>query len=118
MLSQGNVDDRSPVPALTKGMLGKIYGDRGYISKTLFEKLYEDGIQLITRLKANMKNALIDIVDKKLLRKRSIIETVFNKLKNQCQIEHHRHRSVLHFVVNLLSGLAAYSLEAVKPAVR
>ena len=118
MLSAGNVDDRSPVPVLTKGMFGKIYGDRGYISKQLFEKLYEQGVQLVTRLRARMKNMLMDTVDKVLLFKRSLVETVINKLKTQCQIEHHRHRSLPHFMVNLLAGLAAYSLEQDKPTLR
>ncbi len=116
VLSKGNMDDRTPVPALTKDIYGKIYGDRGYISKKLFEQLYDRGLQLITRLKARMKNMLMDSVDKALLYKRSLIETVINKLKTQCQIEHHRHRSPIHFMINLISGLAAYSLESNKPS--
>lgn len=106
------------MPKLTKDMLGKLYGDQGYISKKLFETLYAQGIQLITRLKAKMKNMLMDVDDKALLYKRSLIETVINKLKTQCQIEHHRHRSMSHFMVNLLSGLPVYSLETIKPSLQ
>jgi hypothetical protein len=118
MLSPGNVDDRNPVPALAKGLFGKLFGDRGYISKKLFEQLYEEGIQLVTRLKVRMKNMLMDPVDKALLFKRGIIESVNNKLKFQCQIEHHRNRSIPHFMINLLSGLVAYSLNPVKPTIK
>ena len=118
MLSPGNVDDRSPVPALTNGLWGKLFGDRGYISKKLFELLHEQGVQLITKLKTRMKNMLMDTVDKTLLFKRGVIESVNNKLKSQCQIEHHRHRSIPHFMINLLSGLAAYSLNPIKPTIK
>ncbi len=118
MLSPGNVDDRGPVPALTAGLWGKLFGDRGYISKKLFDQLDKQGIQLITKLKARMKNMLMDVVDKALLLKRGVIESVNNKLKSQCQIEHHRHRSLPHFMINLLSGLAAYSLDPAKPSIK
>ena len=66
-----------------------------------------DGIQLITKLKNNMKGALMSISDKLLLRKRAIIETVNDELKNIAQVEHSRHRSVENFVVNTLAALAA-----------
>ncbi len=71
-----NVDDRKPVPDLTKDLIGKLFGARGYISQELFEKLYEQGLQLITRRKKNMKQKLIKLIDKILLRKRALIETV------------------------------------------
>lgn len=63
-----------------------------------------------------MKNALMHIHDKVLLRKRAVIETVNDLLKNVCQIEHTRHRSVNNFVVNLISGLLAYNLMPKKPS--
>ncbi|EMM71431.1 transposase, IS4-like family protein [Leptospira weilii str. 2006001855] len=75
----------------------------------MFESLYEKGIQLITKLKKNMKNKLMPLVDKILLRKRAIIESVNDELKNICQIQHTRHRSFFNWAVNLLSGLVAYS---------
>jgi len=55
-LTPGNVDDRVPVGKLTKKLWGKLFGDRGYISQSLFEKLFGRGLQLITRLKNKMKN--------------------------------------------------------------
>lgn len=82
MLTPGNVDDRTPVPWLSKDLLGKLFGDKGYISQELFLKLYEKGLEIITRLKRTMRNKLMSIVDKILLRKRGVIESVNNKLKN------------------------------------
>ena len=90
--------------------------DRGYISQKLFEELYERGLQLITKAKKNMKNRLVKLIDKILLRKRALIESVNDQLKNICQIEHSRHRSVFNFLVNLLAGLVAYTYHSKKPA--
>lgn len=118
MLSTGNIDDRIPVPELSKNIFGKLFGDKGYISQEMFLKLYEKGIKIITRLKRNMKNKLMSLVDKILLRSRGIIESVNNKLKACCQIEHHRHRSPLNFLVNLVSGIVAYSYDPCKPTIR
>ena len=115
-LTPGNTDDRQPVPDLPKDLLGKLFGDRGYISQELFEQLYERGLQLITRHKKNMKQKLVKIIDKILLRKRSLIETVNDQLKNISQIEHSRHRSVWNFLVNLLAGLIAYTYLPKKPS--
>ncbi|WP_016762423.1 IS982 family transposase, partial [Leptospira kirschneri] len=90
MVTPGNVDDRNlkVIFPLVKNIYGKLFGDRGYISQSLFESLYEKGIQLITKLKKNMKNKLMPLVDKILLRKRAIIESVNDELKNICQIQH------------------------------
>ena len=86
----------------------KLVADKGYISKNLFQKLFVDSIQLITKLKSNMKGAIISVSDKFFLRKRAIIETVNHELKNIAQIEHSRHRSLYNFTVNLLSAVDAY----------
>jgi len=117
-LTTGNVDDRdwSVISRLTKQMFGKVFADRGYISASLFAKLYSNGIQLVTKLRKNMKNKLMDITDKILLRKRAIIECVNDFLKNVCQIEHSRHRSVANFIVNIISALVAYSFLPSKPS--
>jgi len=116
-VTPGNIDDRAPVPMMTKGLWGKLFGDKGYISKQLSEALMKDGLQLITPLKKNMKNKLIPLTDKLLLRKRSIIETVNDLLKNSCHIEHSRHRSPINFLVNLLSSLIGYSYRDKLPAI-
>lgn len=115
-VTPGNVDDRQPVPAMSKKLFGKLFGDRGYISQKLYELLFEKGLQLITSLKKNMQNKLLPMFDKLLLRKRSIIETVNDQLKNISQIEHSRHRSVTNFLVNLVAGLIAYTYQDKKPS--
>lgn len=117
LITQGNVDDRQPLKDKTfhDKVFGKIFADRGYIGKDLFEKLFIDGIHLITKIKKNMKNALVHIYDKILLRKRAVVESVNDILKNQCQIEHTRHRSFDNFISNLVSGLIAYSFYPTKP---
>jgi len=114
-LTSGNVDDRKPLQGMVKGMKGKLFGDRGYISEKLRSTLLEQGILLITKLKKKMKNRLMTLYDKIMLRKRALIESVHNLLKTSCQIEHHRHRSRWNFLSNLLSGLAAYCLNPNKP---
>lgn len=115
-VTAGNVDDRKFVPDLMKHLTGKLFGDKGYISKELFENMMKQGVQLITRLKSNMKNKLMPIMDKLLLRKRALIETVNDQLKNISQLEHTRHRSVWNFMVNILGALIAYALQPKKPS--
>lgn len=113
----GDVDDRKPVPQLSKRLYGKLFGDKGYVSQTLFEELLNHGIMFYTGIKKNMKNQLVPLIDKLLLRKRSIIETIIDMLKNTCQIEHSRHRSITNFFVNLTAALSAYTLRPTKPAI-
>lgn len=117
-LTPGNTDDREPLKdsGFTKKLFGKLFADRGYISENLFEQLFIDDIHLVTKIKKNMKNSLMNIHDKILLRKRAIIETVNDVLKNICQIEHTRHRSVDNFATNLFAGLIAYNLMPKKPS--
>ncbi len=74
-ITAGNVDDRDAVPERPHSLFGKLFGDRGYISQALFEQLWEQGVQLVTKVRKNMKNKLLPLFDKLLLRKRSIIET-------------------------------------------
>jgi len=115
-ITPGNISDIHPVKTLTKDLWGKLFGDKGYISSTLFKELFQKNIQLITGIKSNMKNKLMHIQDKLLLRKRSIIETINDQLKNISQIEHSRHRSPCNFLINLLSGLIAYCHQKKKPS--
>jgi transposase len=114
-LTPGNVDDRKPVPELTKGGFGALYADKGYLSKQLAHTLKQRGLQLITKVRRNMKHVVLSAFDHAILRRRSLVETVFHELKNLCQIEHSRHRSPIHFAVNLLSGIIAYCLMPKKP---
>ena len=119
MLTPGNTDDREPLKnkSFIAQIFGKLVGDKGYISKDLFSRLFVDGIQLVTKLKSNMKGQIMTIGDKILLRKRALIETINDELKNMAQIEHSRHRSLAGFIANLMAGLAAYSFFPKKPMI-
>ena len=117
-LTPGNVDDRQPVPQLTRQLFGKLFGDKGYISAEVFAELWDRGLQLITHIRRNMTNQLMPLLDKVLLRKRSLIETVNDQLKNISQIEHTRHRSPTNFLVNLVAGLIQYTHQPKKPSLR
>jgi hypothetical protein len=115
-LTPGNVDDRQPVPQLTRRLFGKLFGDKGYISAEVFAELWDHGLQLITHIRRNMTNRLMPLLDKVLLRKRSLIETVNDQLKNISQVEHTRHRSPTNFLVNLVAGLIQYTHQPKKPS--
>ena len=119
MLTKANVDDRNEqvFNRLTDNVLGKIYADKGYIPETLFTRLFSNGIHLVTGLRSNMKNRLMSLYDKIMLRKRSVIESINDELKNVAQAVHSRHRSVFNFSMNILSALAAYSFFDKKPAI-
>lgn len=114
-LTRGNTDDRSPVPEMADSIFGKLYGDKGYISKALSGELLERGVELITTVRKNMKKKFISLWDRAILKKRFIIETVNDQLKNISYIEHSRHRSVHGFMLNLLGGIIAYCLKDKKP---
>ena len=115
-LTPGNVDDRTPVPKMVEKLFGKLFGDKGYISQKLFDLLFADGVQLVIKIKKNMKNKLMPVFDKLMLRKRAIIETIYDQLKNISQVEHTRHRSGFNFLVNVVSALIAYTYQSKLPS--
>lgn len=116
-LSRGNVDDRTPVPKLVHRLFGWLYGDKGYLSQALVKQLFQSQrLYLVTKVRRNMKNHLLPLSDRLMLRKRAILETITDQLKNISQIEHTRHRSFANFCVNLLAGLIAYCHQPKKPA--
>ena len=117
-LTPAHRPDVKLLPKLSKRLFGKLFGDKGYLSQSMFEQLLQHGVQLITKLKSNMKNRLMSLSDKLLLRKRAIIESITDQLKNISQIEHTRHRSPLNFCVNLVCGLIAYCHQPKKPSLR
>ncbi len=117
-LTKGNVDDRLPVSTITKRLTGLLFGDKGYIKKELFAELHARGLKLVTGIKKGMQNKLMPIFEKILLRKRSIIETVFDVLKNSFEIEHSRHRSIWNALVHITSTLVAYCLKPNKPSIK
>ncbi len=115
-LTPGNVDDRKPVPHLARRLFGKLFGDKGYISQPLADQLLAQDVHLITGLRKNMKNRLLLLFDKLMLRKRALIETITDQLKNISQVAHTRHRSADNFLVNLVAGLIAYTHQPKKPS--
>ena len=117
-ITPGNIDDRTHLPSMAQGISGKMFGDKGYIKKELFEQLLDRGLQLITPLKSNMKNKLVPMNDKIFLRKRSLIETVNDQLKNISYLVHSRHRSLHNFMLNLITALIAYTHQPKKPSLK
>lgn len=118
MITKGNTHDIVPVKDLCKKVKGKLFGDKGYCSIKLVQELFGEGIHLITNIRGNMKNKLIPLIDKILLRKRFIIETINDQLKNIADIEHSRHRSPINFLVNLIAGLISYTYQEKKPSIK
>lgn len=116
-VTKGNVDDRTPVPKLTEKLTGLLFGDKGYIKKELFHELFDRGLKLVTKIKKGMKNMLMSLKEKILLKKRSIVETVFGCLKNKFELEHTRHRSPINFLVHIFSTLVSYSIQPKKPCI-
>jgi len=108
-ITKANKSDLTCAKALAINLTGRMFGDKAYISKDLFNGLFQQGLRMITSIRKDMKNHLLDIEDKILLRKRSLIESVFNVLKNNMRLEHTRHRSPINFVVHILACVAAYA---------
>lgn len=118
--SKANVDDRDKkiMSIMTKEVFGKLFGDRGYISQKLAEYLWNDGVELVYKRRKNMKKMNISDTDKILLRKRAVIESVNDELKNICSIQHTRHRSLQGFFNNVVSALIAYQSFEKKPSIK
>jgi len=119
-ITKANVADNNPhlIGSLTKTVTGKLFGDRGYIiNNKLRNNLFSRGLSVITRIRSNMKNCLMHIYDKLMLKKRGVIESVFAILKETFSIEHSRHRSNTGFLVNAYSALIAYAFKSSKPKV-
>ena len=119
VLTKANVDDRNEMvfSNMSQNLFGKLYADKGYIKQELFESLLQDGVHLVTGIRSNMKNKLMSLYDKIMLRKRSIIETINDELKNVAQIVHSRHRSFDNFIMNVLAAITAYCFFDKKPAI-
>lgn len=118
-LTSGNIHDANEkiIDKLTEGLTDKLVGDRGYLSTKIFNNLWSKGIKLITKIRKNMKNKLMDFEEKMLLRKRAVIESVFSKLKESYHLEHARHRSKDNFLGHLLAALCAYKFDPKKPSI-
>jgi hypothetical protein len=118
-ITKGNMDDRKAFEemAIKKELKGKCYGDRGYISRDLFTRLYNQGLMLITGIKRNMKNYLMPILDKMFLRKRFIIETIFGYIKEHFNVRPNKHRSPTNFFASLFAALIAFQIKPSKPSI-
>lgn len=116
-VTPANLHDTAPVEALTQGLTGTLYGDKGYISKRLSESLAARNVKFVTNVRSNMKTRELSAWDKAMLSKRFIIETVNDQLKNICQLEHSRHRSWHGLLLTVLGALIAYSHKENKPSI-
>jgi hypothetical protein len=116
-ITSGNVADSTVLDEITRHLKGKLYADKGYISHEMFHTLWQRGLHLITGIRRNMRNHLMLLDDKILLRKRFVIETVLDILKCEMGLEHSRHRSPVNAMVHVLSCLVAYAYRPGKPSI-
>jgi hypothetical protein len=116
-ITLGNTADSTVLDEITQHLSGKIYADKGYIGRELFSTLWQRGLHLITGIRRNMRNYLMPLADKLMLRKRFVIETVLDTLKSEMGLEHSRHRSVMNAMVHILSCLVAYAFRPGKPSI-
>ncbi len=116
-ITPGNTADSAVLDEITRHLTGKVYADKGYISREVFSRLWQRGLHLITGIRRNMRNHLMLLGDKILLRKRFVIETVFDILKCEMGLEHSRHRAPVNAMVHILSCLVAYAYRPGKPSI-
>jgi Transposase DDE domain len=118
LITPANVSDNneSVLKRLFSKFRGKCYADKGYITR-LFEQFYRQGLHIVTKVRKNMKNQLMDIDDKLRLKKRALIESVNDILMSVQDIDHSRHRSPLNALAHIIAGLVAYHFYDTKPRV-
>jgi len=114
-LTTGNVSDTAPVPQLTKDLIGKLFGDKGYIGKKLAEELLRRGLALFTRVRKNMKSLPISIIDKILLNGRNMAETIIGKIKAFSSLNLPKHRLPINGFLHILAAVTAYQINPIKP---
>ncbi|MCF6766739.1 IS982 family transposase, partial [Thiotrichales bacterium 19S3-7] len=113
-ISKGNLHDSKPMVSLCDSLTGYLFGDKGYISKDKKKTLLEKGLEVMTKVRKNMKKPILTVEQKQLLNQRSIIGTLFDHLKNSLMLWHTRHRSVRNAMTHLLSALAAWVISPIK----
>src|SRR4051794_31394846 len=116
-ITPGNTADSTVLDAMTRHLAGKLYADKGDIGRELFHKLWRRGLHLITSIRRNMRNYLMPLADKVMLRKRFLIETVLDTLKSEMGLEYSRHRSPVNAMVHILSCLVSYAFRPGKPSI-
>jgi hypothetical protein len=114
-VTTGNIHDTQPVTELAQGLTDKLYGDKGYLIKALAANLFEKGVTLVTKVRKNMKAKAISLLDRAMLSKRYIIETINDQLKNISYIEHSRHCNMNGFMSDLFAESVTYCLKKNKP---
>jgi len=114
-ITKGDRHDSQVADSLLGFLKGLAFGDKGYISKKIFDELLKKGLKLIPRKRKNMKNQpQLEAYEKQLLNQRNLVETVIEHLKHHYQVWHTRHRSLLNAMTHLVSALAAYAIEPLK----
>ena len=109
------VHDTTPVPALTRDLIGKLFGDKGYIGRKLAEDLLRRGLTLFTRVRKNMKSLPMSLHDKVLLNARNMAETIIGHIKEFSSLNLSRHRSVINAFVHIIAAITAYQINPFKP---
>jgi len=113
-ITSGSHSDVKAADSLLSHLQGFAFGDKGYISKNLFDRLLKKGLKLLTRVRKNMKKKPMSSFETQLLDQQGIIETVIGHLKHHYQVWHTRHRSMINAMTHLMAALAAYAIEPLK----
>src|SRR3954463_5716965 len=114
-LTPGTVHDTTPVPALTRELTGKLFGDKGYIGQKLAEDLLRRGLTLFTRVRKNMTSLPLSLQDKALLNARNMAETIIGHIKEFSSLNLSKHRSVINAFVHIIAAITAYQINPFKP---
>jgi DDE family transposase len=102
-LTPGNVNDTTPVPDLTRDLIGKLFGDKGYVGQALAERLLRRGLVLMTRVRRNMKRLPVSFFDKALLNGRNIVETIIGHIKEFSSLRLPKHRSIFNAFTHIIA---------------
>ena len=116
-ITPGNINDRKTLNKIRGGIFGLLFGDKRYISRALFLRLISNGVKLVAGIAKNMRNVYMPFHEKIMLRKRSIVETVFDYSKNKMQLEHARHRSPVNAFIQVITTLITYQMKPCKPSI-
>ena len=114
-LTSGNVNDTTPVPDLTQDLIGKLFGDKGYVGKNLAQTLLRRGLVLMTRVRRNMKRLPVSFLDKALLNGRNIVETIIGHIKEFSSLRLPKHRSVFNAFTHIIAAVVAYQINPLPP---
>lgn len=114
-ITPGNVSDTAPVDSITKDLIGKLFGDKGYLGKKLTNKLLERGLALMTKVRSNMKRIPMQTADRMLLNCRNMAETIIGHIKEFSSLNIPKHRSVINAFVHICASIAAYQIDPLTP---